>query len=159
MHLVQEHAGNDPNTQLVPASSGSGTWTRPDDLAAASHEAAAPTAAAGPNITSGSTWGAQQRPASAPWQPQPSAPAGPYARERVLNPDEYPSLAEGARAEPGAHTITKPSQPAHAQHRESQVSLVQSTARSAPHARSEVASVKRSLACMHAGAGLPHMGR
>ncbi len=83
---VQEHAGNDPTTQIVPTSGGSGTWTKPED--------AIDTA-----ITSSSTWAHQQ----GPWQP-PSAVAPSHMQrnaDRMLNPEEYPSLAVAAKAEAG----------------------------------------------------------
>ena len=88
---AQEHAGNDPTTQLVPTSGGSGTWTKPEDEVA--------------TLTASSTWASQP----GPWQPPSAAPSAPPAQQhhrgpsdRVLNPEEYPSLSAAAKAEAAA---------------------------------------------------------
>jgi len=78
----QEHAGNDPTTQLVPTSGGSGTWTKPEEETP---------------LTVSSTWG------SGPWQPPTSSAPEPVRgqADRTLNPAEYPSLAASVKAEAG----------------------------------------------------------
>ncbi len=100
---AQENQGNDPTTQLVPPSSGSGSWVRPEDgtnAGAAGDPGARPPSAPAP------TWGAAPRPGPAPvagpWQPpgpagsaQPErrGPGASYPVDRHLNPEEFPSLA------------------------------------------------------------------
>ncbi len=102
----QEHAGNDPTTQLVPASSGSGgTWTKPE-------EQDVPPGQQPSSIAAVSTWASQPRQASVvqgPWQPS-GAPRGQSgsASDRLLNPEEYPSLAsakESALSKP-EHSVS-----------------------------------------------------
>ena len=86
MIIAQEHAGNDPTTQLVPTTGGSGTWTKPEEETP---------------ITLSSTWG------SGPWQPPVNTvpvltqPVIKGLADRMLNPAEYPSLAASAKTEAG----------------------------------------------------------
>lgn len=99
--ISQEHAGNDPNTQLVPSGTGSSSWTaKPEETNVNDGQ---------PSITANATWASQPRPAApaAPagaWQP-PTAPTAPtshrgssYPVDRHLNPEEFPSLAATAKA-------------------------------------------------------------
>lgn len=98
---LQENAGLDPTTQLVPTAGGG--WSKPEESA----QPEAPANDASP-LTAGSTWGsAQSRSAAAPWQP-PADPAAPAAAilpfklrsgfdRRRLNPSEYPSLEAAGR--------------------------------------------------------------
>lgn len=86
-NFVQENSGNDPNTQIVPAGSGS-SWQKVDETPAGS--AADPKA-----LIAGSTWATSKD----TWQPP--APASstlppPRPGSRRLNPHEYPSLAAAA---------------------------------------------------------------
>ncbi|GAX74645.1 hypothetical protein CEUSTIGMA_g2093.t1 [Chlamydomonas eustigma] len=95
--IKKEHAGNDPSTQLVPASSGSGTWTKPEDVPPETT----------PSLTSSSTWATSQpqkaSQSAGPWQPPVAATSSvPTFRglsDRLLNPEEYPSLAASLKAE------------------------------------------------------------
>lgn len=96
---TQEHAGNDPTTQLVPASGGSGTWSKPGE------ESGQPGGPGNASITAVSNWASTQGAPPAP-QPRPS----PHT-DRLLNPEEYPSLAASAKAEANAAKHAKvPSQ-------------------------------------------------
>lgn len=83
---LQEHAGNDPNTQLVPSGGGGSGWSKPEEPA----PAPAPEIKQ-PALTAGSTWAssAGPRPPAAGWGGPGPLPPG----ERRLNPEEYPSLA------------------------------------------------------------------
>jgi hypothetical protein len=98
----QEHAGNDPSTVLVPAT-GTSTWgSRPDEAAAATDPAA---------ITQVSTWASGPKagqpggPPVPPWAqggPVPGPPPPQQQRgmqQRGLNPNEFPTLADGAKAD------------------------------------------------------------
>lgn len=93
--LLQENAGNDPSTQIVPTGGG---WTKPEEAYAPHTDARHPTAA----ITPGSTWGGApiRHAAAAPWLPPEVAP--PVYRPPVapgrLNPAEYPTLSAAAQA-------------------------------------------------------------
>ncbi len=89
-HRLQENAGNDPNTQIVPSGSGS-SWQRVEESAPAPAD---PKTA----LTAGSTWASTQSKDSG-WQPP--APAittlpPPRPGSRSLNPHEYPSLSAAA---------------------------------------------------------------
>lgn len=95
--FLQENAGLDPNTQLVPAAGGG--WLKAEEPPPTPQPSQA--AEASP-IPTGSTWGsAQSRSAAAPWQaPDPAGPPAapvPYSvrsatDRRRLNPSEYPTL-------------------------------------------------------------------
>ena len=87
---MQENAGNDPNTQIVPSGTGT-SWQKVEE---------APPAPADPKtaLTAGSTWASTQSRESG-WQPP--APAistlpPPRPGSRRLNPHEYPSLSAAA---------------------------------------------------------------
>lgn len=110
----QEHAGNDPTTQLVPSGTGSSSWTKPDDAATSSSAGATaqPEQARQPSLTATATWASQPRSSNAAgpsgaWQGPTTQPSQqpvqhsrgfpPYPSERRLNPEEYPSLADTAK--------------------------------------------------------------
>ena len=111
---TQEHAGNDPSTQIVPSGTGSGGWSKPEEPAPPPQPEAPPRPSA--ITTSGSSWAnaaqtsQQQRPApptafqqqqGAAWVAATAGPLGlkpSYPVDRHLNPEEYPSLAATARA-------------------------------------------------------------
>jgi hypothetical protein len=118
---LQEHAGNDPSTQLVPSGTGSGSWSKPEDSAPSSQPEIG--AVRQSSITAGSSWAAggtgsavgawQPSDSSAP-QPQPvvrgpsSYPDRPQRdRPLNLNPEEYPSLAD-AKINPQSALSQKP---------------------------------------------------
>ena len=87
---LQENAGNDPNTQIVPSGSGS-SWQRVEESAPAPAD---PKTA----LTAGSTWASTQSKDSG-WQPPaPAVSSLPPPRPglRRLNPHEYPSLSAAA---------------------------------------------------------------
>ena len=90
---MQENAGNDPNTQIVP--SGGGTkWQKVEE------PQPAPADPRQSSLTAGSTWASTQGRDSG-WQP--SAPPfqalpPPRPGTRRLNPHEYPSLSAAAAA-------------------------------------------------------------
>lgn len=91
----QEHAGNDPTTQLVPTSGGSGTWTKPEEETP---------------LTVSSNWASS----SGPWQPPATVapvPAQPVRVpvDRMLNPAEYPTLGASSKAD-GSFTGIKSEQ-------------------------------------------------
>ena len=91
--LLQENAGNDPNTQLVP-SGGAGGWQKPDSVKEEAEEQA-------PIITAGSSWASAPSSSGVPsWQPPQPFPvaAATAVRPRNLNPHEYPSLLAAASA-------------------------------------------------------------
>lgn len=91
--LLQENAGNDPNTQLVP-SGGGGGWQKPENAKEEVEEQA-------PIITAGSSWASAPSSSGVPsWQPPQPFPvaASAAARPRSLNPHEYPSLSVAASA-------------------------------------------------------------
>ena len=110
---MQENSGNDPNTQLVPASGGfKGSWQKTEEPQTAVGDAR------GSGLSAGSTWAASQAPGGKgqlqSWQP----PEGPYftssasgQRDRQLNPHEYPSLATAATARPNFAKQPVPSVP------------------------------------------------
>ena len=98
---MQENAGNDPSTQIVPTGSGGG-WTKPEPPAPAS----VPDAGEVP-VAPAAKWGsAAARSAAAPWQPPDASVSpppniaasvgykgpGPVVDRRRLSPAEYPSL-------------------------------------------------------------------
>ena len=90
VHGLQENAGNDPNTQIVPAGSGSG-WQKVEE---------SPPAPADPKtaLTAGSTWASTQSKDSG-WQPPTPAISSlppPRPGSGRLNPHEYPSLSAAA---------------------------------------------------------------
>ena len=87
---MQENAGNDPNTQIVPSGSGT-SWQKVEE---------APPAPADPKtaLTAGSTWASTQSKESG-WQPPAPAISSlppPRPGSRRLNPHEYPSLSAAA---------------------------------------------------------------
>jgi hypothetical protein len=87
---LQENAGNDPNTQIVPSGSGS-SWQRVEESAPAPAD---PKTA----LTAGSTWASTQSKDSG-WQPPAPAVSSlppPRPGPRRLNPHEYPSLSAAA---------------------------------------------------------------
>jgi len=90
--FLQENAGNDPNTQLVP-SGGTGGWQKPDIKEEAVDETA-------PIIAAGSSWasGPQISSGVPSWQPPQPFPVAAAATPtpRSLNPHEYPSLTAAA---------------------------------------------------------------
>ncbi len=94
--VPQEHAGNDPTTQLVPASSGSGTWNRPEDAAGGQDGSGAKQA-----LTAQSTWASGAGPALG--GPHGAAPA------RRLNDYEFPTLADSSKLEAAGGRDAPPS--------------------------------------------------
>ena len=87
---LQENAGNDPNTQIVPSGSGS-SWQRVEESLPAPAD---PKTA----LTAGSTWASTQSKDSG-WQPPAPAISSlppPRPGSRRLNPHEYPSLSAAA---------------------------------------------------------------
>ena len=89
-HGLQENAGNDPNTQIVPSGSGT-SWQKVEE---ASPAPADPKTA----LTAGSTWASTQSKDSG-WQPPAPAISSlppPRPGSRRLNPHEYPSLSAAA---------------------------------------------------------------
>ena len=90
--VLQENAGNDPNTQLVP-SGGTGGWQKPDSKEDAVDETA-------PILAAGSSWasGPQTSSGVPSWQPPQPFPvaAATATAPRSLNPHEYPSLSAAA---------------------------------------------------------------
>lgn len=105
--LIQEHQGNDPNTQLVPSNAAGSGWSKPEEPQ--------PQPQPQPEIrqsalTAGSTWASQNRSDTTGWVPP--TREGPYAAagkgsgkgsfpvDRHLNPEEYPSLAAVSREKP-----------------------------------------------------------
>ena len=96
--VCQENSGNDPNTQLVPTSSGTrGSWKQPE-------EQPPPNARTNTSaLTAGSNWAGPGKSPGPYWQP----PEGPYPtaaslppRDRHLNPHEYPTLSAAAAPRP-----------------------------------------------------------
>ncbi len=94
--VLQEHAGNDPTTQLVPTGASAG-WAKPEEPSAPAQPQEVRSA-----LTAGSNWASQPRLGSGAWtsggtdSPAPARPSFPL--DRHLNPDEYPSLAATARS-------------------------------------------------------------
>ena len=92
----QENSGNDPNTQLVPTSSGNrGSWKQPEEQPLPDVRTSA--------LTAGSNWAGPGKSPGPNWQP----PEGPYPtaaslppRDRHLNPHEYPTLSAAAAPRP-----------------------------------------------------------
>jgi hypothetical protein len=108
---LQENAGNDPSTQIVP-SGGGGSWQKPEEQQVSQSQQQ--TSA----LTAGSNWATPSAlrgdGSSAPWQPPdlsfpvtPSLPPG----DRRLNPREYPSLAAAAASKPSGLRQPVPSVP------------------------------------------------
>lgn len=102
---MQENSGNDPNTQLVPSASAGarGSWKQPEEQQQPPPESRASA------LTAGSNWAA---PGKAPGLQFPP-PEGPYptapalqARDRHLNPHDYPTLA--ATLAPRQHFARQP---------------------------------------------------
>jgi len=105
--IKKEHAGNDPNTVLVPATgSGSSTWgSRPEDVATAPEAA--------PAIAPSSTWASAPKDTVVqPWHASapPSAPPQRSNARLGLNEREFPTLADGAKADLVAVKHVKPEQ-------------------------------------------------
>lgn len=93
--VLQENAGNDPNTQLVP-SGGGGGWQKPESVKEEGEEQA-------PIITAASSWASAPSSSGVPsWQPPQPFPvaSSTTAKPRSLNPHEYPSLSAAASAKP-----------------------------------------------------------
>ena len=87
---LQENAGNDPTTQIVPSKSGVG-WQKPEPEQATETERAA-------SLVASSNWASPQVQQQLAGPPEPGpVPANP-PRARGLNPAEYPSLSAAAYA-------------------------------------------------------------
>ena len=87
---LQENAGNDPTTQIVPSKSGVG-WQKPEPEQAPETERAA-------SLVASSNWASPQVQQQLAGPPEPGpVPANP-PRARGLNPAEYPSLSAAAYA-------------------------------------------------------------
>eukprot|EP00803_Ostreobium_quekettii_P003836 evm.model.scf_2621.2 EVM.evm.TU.scf_2621.2 scf_2621:10703-18230(+) len=82
--LRKEHSGNDPNTQLVPSTSGAGGWAKPEDACGQDSAGGPPRAGSGAWSTGGGT-------AASPPAQQPPRQA-PRPRPQVLGEEEYPTL-------------------------------------------------------------------
>jgi hypothetical protein len=104
-HLyVQEHQGNDPSTQLVPSGTAGAGWSKPEEPQPAPQPQPEVRQSA---LTAGSNWASQGRQEGSSSY-VPPVREGPYASgsrgsfpvERHLNPEEYPSLAAGAKEKP-----------------------------------------------------------
>jgi hypothetical protein len=118
---AQEHAGNDPSTQLVPSNAAGGGWSKPEEPQPAPQQPAAqePPRSA---LTAGSNWASQNRSGSSGWVPPvregPYAPGSTYPKssfpvDRHLNPEEYPSLAATAQQpKPAKHKAAHEQAPA-----------------------------------------------
>ncbi len=111
LQFLQEHAGNDPSTQLVPSGGGSG-WTKPEEQPPPQQQPTQPEVRQSA-LTAGSNWAssaAQPRPGvpQPQWTPPVrdvphiGPPRGSYPVDRHLNPEEYPSLAATAKAQAAA---------------------------------------------------------
>lgn len=101
---LQEHQGNDPSTQLVPSGTAGAGWSKPEEPQPAAQPQPEVRQSA---LTAGSNWASQSRPDGSssyvpPVREGPYAPGsrGSFPVERHLNPEEYPSLAAGAKEKP-----------------------------------------------------------
>jgi hypothetical protein len=104
IYYVQEHQGNDPSTQLVPSGTAGAGWSKPEEPQPAPQPQPEVRQSA---LTAGSNWASQGRQEGSssyvpPVREGPYAPGsrGSFPVERHLNPEEYPSLAAGAKEKP-----------------------------------------------------------
>lgn len=94
--LLQENAGNDPLSQIVQG--GGGGWQKPEPEQASPPQSERPS-----SLVGNSNWASRQQEQAASVSQQPLAVESPYpsgygARDRRLNPAEYPSLSAAAYA-------------------------------------------------------------
>eukprot|EP00882_Tetradesmus_deserticola_P006733 GHRQ01007086.1.p1 GENE.GHRQ01007086.1~~GHRQ01007086.1.p1 ORF type:complete len:427 (+),score=116.81 GHRQ01007086.1:83-1363(+) len=102
--IKKEHQGNDPSTQLVPSGTAGTGWSKPEEPQPAPQPQPEVRQSA---LTAGSNWASQDRQDGSssyvpPVREGPYAPGsrGSFPVERHLNPEEYPSLAAGAKEKP-----------------------------------------------------------
>ncbi len=93
--LPQENAGNDPLSQIVHG--GGGGWQKPEPEPAPQPQNERPS-----SLVGNSNWASRQQEQAASVSQQPLAAESAYlgygARDRRLNPAEYPSLSAAAYA-------------------------------------------------------------
>lgn len=93
--LPQENAGNDPLSQIVHG--GGGGWQKPEPEQAPPPQSEHPS-----SLVGNSNWASRQQEQAASVSQQPLAAESAYlgygARDRRLNPAEYPSLSAAAYA-------------------------------------------------------------
>lgn len=93
--LPQENAGNDPLSQIVHG--GGGGWQKPEPEQAPQPQNERPS-----SLVGNSNWASRQQEQAASVSQQPLAAESAYlgygARDRRLNPAEYPSLSAAAYA-------------------------------------------------------------